>query len=149
MAETSTASKKDILQALGVRSSCGSCEYHLVDGVWTRIGTGNCTGACTCPATKTAVEMELIEVLSPRASNGSNGTKTVNCTPPASIPLSDDLLLAHLNELLEGVEIKDGTIFAVLKKTVQDRNFWRRTATGLAIASLLLLAGLVYALFFR
>jgi hypothetical protein len=112
-------------------SQCGTCTYNLVNGKYQRVGHGNCTGTCKCPATLDLIEAVVL-LLAGEACVLQAGTVTANCNESGTFKFSS-LALIPIAEQIQ----REG------------RAFWKGLSMGLAILSLVLLGGLVYALFFR
>lgn len=115
----------------GSTCTCGSCTYDYVNGMYQRVGAGNCGSGCGCPSAITPLAAHLTASICRSAIVTSN-TATFCCTSSTLSTLPDGDLEARLVDLF--------------KSLLAGYRFWKLVSAGLAMLSVVLVGVVVYLL---
>lgn len=128
-------------------ADCGNCQYQSVNGVWTRVGTGNCTSGCSCPQFKSDAEVFWMLLLCCPIVDSQ--TVTSACTAGTATRGHETWLLKITEGLADKLPIRERVTLIYVRELIEKRLFWRRLAISLGGVSLLWIAGLAYVLIAR
>ena len=145
-----TSRPRDVLQGVcGDDDDCGSCTYSIVNGVWTRVGTGNCNDGCGCAQTKTDAQVFWLLLLCSPTVDPLAGTLILGCTPPDSSVHKDTDFVKLTEDLADKLPIRERQTLIYVRHLIKQREFWRWVAIPLGVLTVLLGAGLAYMIFGR
>jgi hypothetical protein len=126
---------------------CGSCQYQVQNGVWTRVGTGECTTGCSCPQHKSDAEVFWSLLLCCPIVDSQ--TMTSPCTTGTAVRHPEPLLLKLTEGLADKLPIRDRVTLIYVRQLIQKRVLWQRLAISLGVVTSLLIATLAYVLITR